>query len=126
MKNLIISIKKLIPAYFEIRSLYWVQYEKAMNEELKSIFEKIDMDDYSAAENLIKEFELKHHQGTVPLWVGLKMAEIHRAQSMLVFLKSEIEDTISDQNWEEKINKMKSEKKYEEFFDDCQKYGIKI
>lgn len=54
MKNLIISIKKLIPAYFEIRSLYWVQYEKAMNEELKSIFEKIDIDDYSAAENLIK------------------------------------------------------------------------
>lgn len=41
MKNLIISIKKLIPAYFEIRSLYWVQHEKTMNEELKSIFEKI-------------------------------------------------------------------------------------
>lgn len=88
MENLIISIKKLIPAYFEIRSLYWVQYEKKMNEELKSIFEKIDVDDYPAAENLINKFDSKYNQGKVPLWIGIKMAEINRAKSMLNFLKS--------------------------------------
>jgi|694.fasta_scaffold25536_18 hypothetical protein len=81
-------IKKLIPAYVEVRSLYWVNYSKKMDAELNRIFESIDNDDYVTAEKLIAEFESKHSQGEVPLWVAVEMAAIHRAKSMLNFLNS--------------------------------------
>jgi len=35
-------IKKLIPAYLEIRSLYWVEYGQRMDQELEEIFKNID------------------------------------------------------------------------------------
>ncbi len=90
MKNwkmeIISFFKKLIPAHIEIRSLYWIQYEKSMDKELVLIFEKIDSDEYENAKELIEKFHENHSQSTVPFWVAKKMAEIYRAESMLNFL----------------------------------------
>jgi hypothetical protein len=84
-------IKKFIPGYIEIRSLYWVEYAKQMDHELANIFNAIDNDQYKVAAVLIKFFDKKHNQSTVPTWVGLKMSEIHSAKSMLTFLSAEEE-----------------------------------
>jgi len=79
-------IKKLIPAYIDVRSLYWVRHEKKMDLALGDIFDAIDKDDYEKAKILIKEFESTFSQGGVPNWVAKKYAEIYRAKSMLSFL----------------------------------------
>jgi hypothetical protein len=79
-------LKKLIPAYLEIRSLYWVEHGKRMNIKLNSIFNAIDEDDYIKAKDLIEEFELVFTQNGVPNWIAIKYAEIYRAKSMLTFL----------------------------------------
>jgi hypothetical protein len=81
-------IKKLIPAYIEIRSLYWVEHEKQMDRALGDIFYQIDEDNYEKAQILIDAFERKFSQGEVPHWVAIKYAEIYRASSMVNFLKS--------------------------------------
>jgi hypothetical protein len=84
-------IKKLIPGYIEIRSLYWVEYAKQMDYELSVIFHLIDCDKYTDAMKVIDVFHAKHNQSLVPKWVALKMSEIYRAQSMLTFLSAEEE-----------------------------------
>jgi hypothetical protein len=81
-------LKKLIPAYIEIRSLYWVKYEKQMDKSLKDIFNQIDIDDYKKAQELIDVFESTFTQSGAPMWVALKYAEIYKASSMVSFLKS--------------------------------------
>lgn len=81
-------LKKLIPAYIEIRSLYWVEHEKQMDKALEEIFHQIDIDDYKKAQELIDVFEKTFTQSGVPMWVALKYAEIYRATSMVGFLKA--------------------------------------
>ena len=78
--------KKFIPGWINIRSLYWVEYEKSMDTELSEIFQHIDDDNYVVAKNLIQKFEEKHSQGEVPMWVAEKMASIYKAKMMLSFL----------------------------------------
>jgi hypothetical protein len=85
-------IKKLIPAYIEIRSLYWVERGKDMDAALKDIFHQIDMDNLDEAIELIKKFESTFTQGGVPHWIGIKYAEIYRAISMVHFLKAPLQD----------------------------------
>jgi hypothetical protein len=85
-------IKKLIPAYIEIRSLYWVEYAKKVETDLREIFNLIDEDKYKEAEYLIKIFDKKYNQSLVPKWVGFRIAEIHRANSMLIWLQTPLED----------------------------------
>ena len=80
-------LKKLIPAYIEIRSLYWVKYEKQMDKALDDIFYQIDTDDYKKAQELVSVFESTFTQSGVPEWVAIKYAEIYRASSMISFLK---------------------------------------
>ena len=75
-------IKKLIPVHIEIRSMYWVQYEKEMSQDLVAIFQSIDNDDYNRAKELIASFESKYTQNGVPDWIAVKYAQIYRAQSM--------------------------------------------
>lgn len=79
-------LQKLIPAYIEIRSLYWVRHEAKMELALVKIFEAIDKDECVKAEKLIQEFDSTFSQSGVPNWVGIKYAEIYRAKSMLAFL----------------------------------------
>ncbi len=79
-------IKKLIPGYIEIRSLYWVQHGKKMDSSLEEIFNAIDDDNFVKAKLLISEFESTFSQGGVPYWVAVKYSEIYRAISMLNFL----------------------------------------
>ncbi len=81
-------IKRLIPAYIEIRSLYWIGVEKEMDRDLGDIFHQIDEDNYEKAQILIDAFERKFSQSGVPHWIGIKYAEIYRAISMVNFLKS--------------------------------------
>jgi hypothetical protein len=76
-------IKKIIPAYIEIRSLYWVAREKQMDKELSDIFQKIDQDKYEEAKKLIIIFENTYSQNGVPNFIGEKYAEIYRAKSMI-------------------------------------------
>jgi hypothetical protein len=85
-------IKKLIPAYIEIRSLYWVEYGKQLDADLKEIFNLIDEDKYKEAHELIDIFDKKYNQSFVPYWVAIRIAEIYRAKSMLVFLETPLED----------------------------------
>lgn len=87
-KKFVNWMKRLIPAYIEVRSLYWLQHEKEMNRDLVEIFHSIDTDDYDRAKELIAKFESTYTQSGVPYWVGVKYAEIYRAQSMLDFLKN--------------------------------------
>lgn len=82
-------IKKLIPAYLEIRSLYWVEYGQRMDQELEEIFKNIDEDNFVQAQDLILSFESTYIQNGVPNWIAVKFAQIHRAQSMLHFLCDE-------------------------------------
>jgi hypothetical protein len=82
-------IKKLIPAYLEIRSLYWVEYGQRMDQELEEIFKNIDEDNFVQAQDLILSFESTYSQNGVPNWIGVKFAQIHKAQSMLHFLCDE-------------------------------------
>jgi hypothetical protein len=91
-KQILTLIQKCIPAYIEIRSLYWVNYEKAMDSALKQIFQAIDEDQYTEAQELINEFESRFNQSDGPLWCGIKYAEIYRASSMLTFLTTPLED----------------------------------
>lgn len=81
-------IKRLIPGYIEIRSLYWVEHGKKMDASLEEIFKKIDEDEYDEADRLIAEFQSRFSQGGVPHWIGVKYSQIHRAISMLNFLMS--------------------------------------
>jgi hypothetical protein len=80
-------LTKLFPAYIEIRSLYWVKYEKQMDKALEDIFHQIDIDDYKRAQELIDVFQSTFTQGGVPEWVAIKYAEVYRASSMVSFLK---------------------------------------
>jgi hypothetical protein len=85
-------IKKLIPAYVEIRSLYWVEHGKAMDAALWDIFHLIDTDRLDEALELIKKFESTFTQNGVPHWIGVKYAEIYKAISMAHFLKEPLLD----------------------------------
>jgi hypothetical protein len=79
-------IKKFIPAYIEVRSLYWVQYNQEMDRKLAFIFECIDKEWYEFAEVAIKDFDMQYNQSTVPNWVAENMAVIHKAKSMYLFM----------------------------------------
>ena len=92
MEKILNWIKKLIPAYIEIRSLYWVQYAKELDADLREIFNMIDEDKYKEAHKLIDIFDEKYNQGFAPEWVGTLIADIYRAKSMLVFLETPLED----------------------------------
>jgi hypothetical protein len=81
-------LKKMLPAYIEIRSLYWVQVGSKMESSLKCIFDSIDKDDYQQAKVLIKEFESVFTQNEAPNWIAGKYSEIQRAKSMITFLES--------------------------------------
>jgi hypothetical protein len=85
-------IKRLIPAWIEVRSLYWVEYGKEMDAALHKIFGAIDDDRYDEAQELINEFESRFNQSDGPFWCGIKYAEIYRASSMLVCLRTPLED----------------------------------
>jgi hypothetical protein len=83
-------IKKIIPAYIEVRSLYWVQYNQEMERKLEFIFDSIDNEWYDLAKIAIDVFEEDYNQGTVPKWVAENMAAIYKAKSMLAFMTSEL------------------------------------
>lgn len=84
-------LKKIIPANFKAYSLYWVEYSKKMEKDLEEIFNCIDSDNYKEAKVLIDKFNNTYNQSTVPYWVAEKMAQIHKAQSMLIFFTTPLE-----------------------------------
>lgn len=79
-------IKKLIPSYIEIRSLYWIEIEKEMDNDLVDIFNKIDEDNYKDAKILIESFRCKWDGKKYPEWILDIYAKISKAQSMVDFL----------------------------------------
>jgi hypothetical protein len=79
-------IKKLIPFYIEIRSMYWVEYGIKMDTALGDIFDALDHDLYAKASRLIEDFETTFTQSGVPYWIAVKYSEIYRAKSELVCL----------------------------------------
>lgn len=78
--------QKLIPASITVRSLYWTNYVNEMNKELGVIFDLIDKDEYTKARLLLNEFEDKHCQSSVPVWVAIEMVKMRGASAMLDFL----------------------------------------
>lgn len=71
--------KKLIPAYIQIKSLYTIQQEKILNNELVFLFELIDNDKYGEAEIELNKLKLKYGD-TVP--------ELAKASAMISFMKA--------------------------------------
>ena len=92
INKILTLIQKCIPAYIEVRSLYWVNYEKQIDDELSEIFKLIDEDKYTEAKALLEIFDKTHSQGMVPYWVALKLSESVRAGSMISFLECPLED----------------------------------
>ena len=92
-------IKRLIPVWIEVRSLYWVEYGKEMDSDLSKIFGAIDDNRYAEAQELIDKFESRYTQGEGPLWIGLKYSAIYRASSMLVCLRAPLEEYSSHPEW---------------------------
>lgn len=92
MFNIKNFLKKIIPAQIIVRSLYWVEYEKNMENDLVSIFHEIDEGNLQKAQELINNFDTKYYGEILPEWVALKRCEIVRAQSMVNFLNANGED----------------------------------
>lgn len=84
--NFINDIKKLIPFRVHIKSLYWVQVERQMNEELKTIFAHLDEDECLTAKMLIVEFDEKWGDMIVPNWLIPIKSQIEQARVMFGFL----------------------------------------
>lgn len=82
-------IKKLIPGFIEVRSLYWIQYNAKMERALVGIFAALDDDQYDKARDLILEFKKNFSQQNVPHWVALNYAEIYKATSMYSFMTNQ-------------------------------------
>jgi len=70
-------IKKLIPAFIQVKSLYTIQREKTIDNELTVLFGLIDKDKYVEAEKELIILKAKYGD-TVP--------ELSKASSMLSFL----------------------------------------
>lgn len=89
------NITKIIPFNIRIKSLYWVRKEKEIVSDLKTLFSKIDNNEYDSAKKFLTEFsdkwtEISH---TAPQWFVLEhMPEFVRAESMLNFLTAPLED----------------------------------
>ncbi len=49
MNKVIEFLKRLLPAYIEVRSLYWVEQGQEMDKDLELIFHLIDAGQYTAA-----------------------------------------------------------------------------
>jgi hypothetical protein len=92
INRILTLVKKCIPTYIEIRSLYWVEYGKQLDVDLREISNLIDEDKYKEAHELIDIFDKKYNQSFVPYWVSIKISEIYRAKSMLVFFETPLED----------------------------------
>lgn len=71
--------KKLIPAYIQIKSLYTIQQERILDNELTVLFGLIDDDRYDEAEIELNKLRLKYGD-TVP--------ELSKASAMISFMKS--------------------------------------
>lgn len=85
-------IKRLIPGRIIVRSLYWVEREKEMVSELKTIFHCIDYDKFSQAQWLIEKFHEKWDGIYKPTWLSLETeCQIYRAEAMLNILTAPIE-----------------------------------
>lgn len=75
-------IKKLIPAYIQIKSLYTIQQEKILDKELTNLFHLIDTDEYDAAKRVLEILRKKY---------GDIVPELTRAETMLHFLTTNYE-----------------------------------
>lgn len=70
-------IKKLIPAYISIKSLYTIEQERLLSKELSTLFELIDNDEYINARSTLTLLKLKY---------GDSVADLSRAEAILNFL----------------------------------------
>lgn len=85
-------IKRLIPGHITVRSLYWVQRQKEMESELRTIFHCIDNDKFAQCQWLIEKFHEKWDGMRKPLWLSLEIeSQIYRAEAMLNILTAPIE-----------------------------------
>ena len=75
-------IARCIPVEVKVKTLYWKRKEREMEKELKTIFEKIDNDDYKDIPKLIDRFRRKWETAKLPMWLAIKSAEVSRAEAM--------------------------------------------
>ncbi len=90
------NITKLIPVNIRIKSLYWVRKEREIDTDLSNLFSKIDNDDYKQGRILLKQFRDKWTEelsNGSPEWFDFQyMPEFVRAEAMLDFLETPLED----------------------------------
>lgn len=71
--------KKLIPVWVKIKSLYTIEQEKILDNELIVLFGLIDDDKYDEAEAELNKLRLKY---------GDAVPELTRASSIISFMKA--------------------------------------
>lgn len=86
MNKIVTFFKRLLPAYIEVRSLYWVERGQEMDEDLKLIFHLIDTDQYTDAASKLEQFNEKWDGIQLPRWLCEKRSEACRGEAMLNFL----------------------------------------
>lgn len=91
MNKLINFFKRWLPAYIEVRSLYWVERGREMDLDLRVIFDLIDNDRYGAAFSKIGKFKRKWDGIPLPLWLCEKRSEVCRAEAMVNFLTAPLD-----------------------------------
>lgn len=83
-------ITRFIPVEIKIKTLYWKKLEQEMEGELKTIFEKIDNDDFEGIPILIDNFRNKWGRINMPIWLAIKSTEVSRAEAMYNFLVNDL------------------------------------
>lgn len=86
MVNLINFFKRLLPAYIEVRSLYWVERGQEMDGDLELIFHLIDTGQLTVAAFKLEQFNKKWDGIILPHWLCVKRSEACRGEAMLNFL----------------------------------------
>lgn len=88
MVKVINFLKRFVPAFVEVRSLYWVEKGREMDWELADIFHMIDTEQYARATIRILAFKRTWMHGRkLPNWLAEKSTAVTRAETMVGFLE---------------------------------------
>jgi hypothetical protein len=82
------NITKLIPFYFQVKSLYWVRKEKEMQSDLSRLFTALDFEEPPKAREIFEQLKTKWNWDQTlpncPKWFSLAYSsEFLKAETLL-------------------------------------------
>ena len=88
------NITKLIPFNIRIKSLYWVKKEREIDSDLLNLFQKIDNEEYKQGRILLNKLRDKWTEPshTAPKWFQEYISQFTKAESMLNWFETPLED----------------------------------